>query len=346
MRVLVTGIAGAPALNTVSVLDTLTKAETAWRFLRAPAAADPLFDVAAVGVDDRPIGFANGVSATPGAVADRVRTPDLVVVPGLDDDVLASLERNLHWEPWLTRWADEGAIVATSCTGAFLAAEAGLLRDRQATTHWVAEGLFRTRYPDVELLIDRLVVDVGDVVTSGGATTAFNLVLYLVSRFGSAERAHAAAQMLLLDAGRRSQLPFAVLGSHRVHDDPLVRDAQSLVDRLGPTPISVGELARRLHVSPRTLGRRFTAALGVGPRAYIEEVRVEAAKRLLLETASPVDRIRTDVGFRDASAFRRAFKRRVGLTPSGYRRRLGGGPRPADGRSDQAPARAAPAATR
>lgn len=331
MRVLVTAIGGAAALNTVSVVDALGKADAAWRFVGGPSEAD-VFDPALVGLDDRPVQFINGLSARPTVVVDDARTPDLVVVPGLDDNVTPSLDLNAGWVPWLRRWHDEGAVVASSCTGAFLLAEAGILDGRQATTHWVAEGLFRASYPSVDLVVDRIVVDEGDVITSGGATTAFNLIHYLVSRFGSHDRARAAAQMMLLDTGRDSQLPFTMVGLHRQHNDGLVHDAQSAIQQGRVGELTVAAVARHVSVSPRTLNRRFRSALGVSPRSYIEEVRVESAKRLLEQTSETVDRIRSEVGFLDPTAFRRAFKRVVGATPTEYRRRFGSPTREPAGR--------------
>lgn len=322
IRVYVTPIAGAASLNTASVLDTLAKVDTAWRYLREPQ-APPVFDTMAVGIDAMPIRFASGLHLTPQLAAADAPTPDLVVVPGLDEDVADSLQRNCGWVPWIQRWARDGAIVASACTGAFVVAEAGLLDGRAATTHWVAADSFRARYPTVELTVARIVVDTGAVITSGGSTTAFNLVLYLTARFGSAERARVATKAMLLDAGRDSQLPFADMGSRRNHHDQLVHDAQSLIEATPGRSPSVAGLARQLGVSPRTLTRRFGAAIGVSPKAHIAEVRIEVAKRALEQTDESVERIRADSGFLDATSFRRAFKRQVGMSPSEYRRRLG-----------------------
>ncbi|MDH4119000.1 MAG: helix-turn-helix domain-containing protein [Acidimicrobiia bacterium] len=321
MRVFVTGIEGAAALNTMSVFDPLVKSDTAWRFLHEPSAPD-VFSPAIVGTGDGPIRFSSEVSARPHAVAGVDPPPDLVIVPGLGDVIPPSLEANEHWVPWLRRWHDAGSIVASSCTGAFLLAEAGLLDGRRATTHWVAAPLFRASYPAVTLDIEPIIIDEGDVITSGGATTALNLVHYLVSRFGSSERAAATSHMLLLDSARESQLPFAVTGLHRQHSDRMVHEAQSLVhDRYAG--LTVASLAHSVGVSTRTLGRRFGDAVGLTPKAYIDEVRIESAKRLLEQTSDQIADIRIRVGFTDPTAFRRAFKRTVGITPTEYRQRFG-----------------------
>src|SRR5919106_1642640 len=150
MRVFVTAIQGAASLNTVMLLDALTKSNAAWRVRHDPPAPD-LFEPLAVGTDQRPIEFTNGVRIDPAVIAGGDIRPELVVVPGLDDNVHPSLVRNRHWVPWIATWAADGAIIASSCTGAFLLAEAGILDGRRATTHWVAATLFRARYPKVDL---------------------------------------------------------------------------------------------------------------------------------------------------------------------------------------------------
>ena len=321
MRVYVTAIEGAAALNTVSVLDSITKSNDAWRFLTGDE-EPPLLEPHVVGLNPRPVQFLNGVTVSPTAVAEQEDIPEIVVVPGLDDDVPPSLEANFGWVEWIGHWSSRGAVVASSCTGAFLLAEAGALHGKQATTHWVAEKLFKASYPEVELLVDRIIVDEGDVITSGGATTAFNLVLYLLSRYGSHDRVSAATRMMLLDSGRSHQTPFTALGIHRWHNDGLVHDAQSAVHKGAVEPLTVDALAEHVGTSSRTLRRRFNAAIGMSPKGYLEAVQIEAAKRLLEQTDLTIDSILTEVGFMDATSFRRAFKRAVSLTPTQYRQRF------------------------
>ncbi len=320
MLVYVTAIAGAAALNTLSVLDTMIKSNDAWRAIGDPH-ADDLFTVHAAGPDGGPASFRHGVTlpSTLDPTADP--TPDLVVVPGLDDDVTTSLERNRSWVTQIGRWHDDGAIVASSCTGAFLLAEAGLLDGRRATTHWVAAEALADAYPAVTVEAEALIVDEGDVITSAGATTAFNLVLYLIGRFGNRQRANAATRLMLLDADRASQQPFALTSLHRQHHDPIVHDAQTAIQHGRVEPLTVATLAGAIGVSPRTLTRRFRAALDLTPQAYLEEVRIDAARRLLEDTRLPIDELRHQIGFADPTSFRRAFKRRTGLTPGRYRQR-------------------------
>src|SRR5262249_19687300 len=205
--------------------------------------------------------------STPGA---EVTAPALVVVPGLDAARGASFSENRRWVPWLTKWHAAGARIAGSCTGAFLVADAGLLDGRPATTHWMFAGELRRRYPAVQVTADQMIVDNGDVITSGGATALLNLVLYLVERFARHGRANPPARVLRVDGHRPSQLPYIAFGGKRAHDDVIVHQVQQHIDAHLGEPLRVAEIAASFGLSERTLSRRFAAATGRGPRAYLQ----------------------------------------------------------------------------
>ena len=203
---------------------------------------------------------AKGVfSITATRVADIPR-PAIAVVPGLDDDLVPSFERNRGWAPWLRSWHEAGTIVAASCTGAFLVAETGILDGRPATTHWYAAAEFERRYPAADLQPARMLIDAGDVITSGGATTFLNLALHLTERFGGRERAAFAAKVLLIDGEREMQLPYMAAVGRRAHEDALVHKIQDDIHYGATGDLSVTTLAARHAVSERTLSRRFQAA--------------------------------------------------------------------------------------
>jgi transcriptional regulator GlxA family with amidase domain len=175
------------------------------------------------------------------------------------------------------------------------------------------------RFLAVHVTADRMIVDTGDVITSGGATAFLNLVLYLVERFAGHERANLAAKVLLVDGHRPSQRPYIAFGRERSHGDMIVHQIQQHIDLNLGDPLRIGELASRFGLSERTLSRRFAAATGLGPRAYLQHARIQQAMRLLEMQGDPVDQVRRRVGYGDAAAFRRVFKAATGLSPSGYR---------------------------
>jgi transcriptional regulator GlxA family with amidase domain len=322
LAVALPALAGTASIGSAGLMDALNKADASWR-LATGSGADRLFDVRLVGLNRLPVACRDGVRLQPAAVARDMPTPDLVVVPGLDDDLVASFNLNRRWAPWIQRWHASGARIASSCTGAFLVAEAGILRGRTATTHWMFAEDLKRRYPNIDVRLDRMIIDHGDVITSGGATAFLNLALYLVERFGGHERANLAARVLLVDGHRPSQLPYVAALPGRDHGDLVVHAIQQHIDGHLDKPLQVGKLAAQFGLSGRTLLRHFESATGLGPQAYLQHARVQHAKRLLETTRDPVDRIRLDAGYQDPAAFRRAFKQTTGRSPSEYRTAYG-----------------------
>jgi transcriptional regulator GlxA family with amidase domain len=320
--VAITAPTDCASINTAGLMDALRKTDRAWRMTRNPD-AEEIFEVRLVGLDDRPIACRDGVEMHPHVAAVELDPPDLVVVPGLDDDLEPSFQRNRTWVPWIAKWHAAGARVATSCTGAFLAADAGVLDGKEATTHWIAADAFRRRFPRVLLTPERMLVDAGDVISSGGATTFLTLVIYLTERYGSHDRAVLASKVMLVDGERRSQLPYVAFGSSRDHGDQLIHRVQSFMEAQLAAGVLVEELAAYASVSTRTLNRRFKTATGQTPRGYLQRIRIQAAKRLLETTTDPVDDLRARVGYGDPTAFRRAFTQATGLGPRQYRLKYG-----------------------
>ena len=323
LSVVIAALSGTASLGTAGLMDALNKADVAHALLSGQPASRS-FDVRLVGIDGHSVICRDGVSLHPAvAAADVTTTPDLVVVPGLDDDLTTSFTENRCWVPWLRTWHAAGSRIAASCTGAFLVADAGLLDGRSATTHWIFADDLRRRYPEVKVTADRMIVDTGDVITSGGATSFLNLVLYIVERFAGHDRANQAAKVLLVDGHRPSQRPYVAFGRERSHGDAIVHQVQEHIDLHLEDPIRTSELASRFGLSERTLSRRFAAATGGGPHAYLQHARIRHAMRLLETDSEPIDVIRQHVGYSDSAAFRRVFKEATGLSPSGYRNAYG-----------------------
>jgi transcriptional regulator GlxA family with amidase domain len=319
LSVAVLALGGGASIGPAGLMDVLGKADRSWQLLAGPAWT-PLFDITLVGLDSKPVRCRDEIMLQPHRRARDLAPPNLVVVPAFDDEnLLDSLADNQDWVPWLKTWHAQGARVAASCVGAFLLAEAGLLDGRPATTHWLFADTMRSLYPSVKVTSDRLIVDAGDVITSGGATTFLSLVVHLVERFGGHERAALARKVLLIDGGRTSQLPYLAFTPARDHDDDLVRRVQQFIDAHLDVPIRSDALARKFGVSTRTLARRFLASTQAGVNSYAQQARMLLAKKLLETTNDSIDQIRTATGYLDPAAFRRAFRQAAGMSPRQYR---------------------------
>ncbi|MBV1786859.1 helix-turn-helix domain-containing protein [Marinobacterium sp. D7] len=247
-----------------------------------------------------------------------------VVVPGFFAETAAQVTEELHttWRQAILRLRDlpEGVTAAASCHGTFLLAEAGLLDGRTATTAWWFAQTFRERYPKVTPATDLTLSDCGRAITAGAMTAHTDLVLHLLRRLGGSALARNVGGIMLVDGARFSQRPFMSLP--RVFADPLVQRAIDWMAGRLSQQLTVDALADRLHVSYRTLNRRFVGATGMAPLAYLQALRIERAKELLESSRTDFDAITAQVGYRDAASFRRLFKRATGLSPMQYRRRF------------------------
>ncbi|MDX1757743.1 MAG: helix-turn-helix domain-containing protein [Marinobacter sp.] len=286
-----------------------------------------LFDCQIVTPDNQPVKGYSGAVVTP-TINHEDFAPEVIVV-GSGVEAIGSPHRVAHYldqtRPvlgWLQAAFGRGALLASVCTGAFVLAEAGLLQGQVATTHWRAARLFRQRYPGLRLEVDQLLVDNGQIVCAGGATAFVDLCLYLVERLSSPAVALACSKLLVLDHRRAEQTPYMSLYGHRAHSDEAVHKAQNWLEQHYAGPVSIDEVAAIASLGDRTFKRRFKEATGENPLAYLQQLRVEAAKHLLESSREQTSQIIWKVGYEDASSFRRLFKRTVGCTMEQYRRRF------------------------
>ena len=272
-----------------------------------------------------PVVGASGLSITAHRSLAEVPATDVVIVPAMAMNADGSSPRG---HPRVIAWIREmhrgGATICSACTGAMLTAETGLLDGEDATAHWLSEGVFRRRHPGVRLRIDEALVVSGDgrLVTSGASTAWHDLALYLVARYVGPATAQELARIQLFHWHRDGQAAFGVFAPQLDHGDAAVIAAQRWVTDGYACADAVERMATSSGLVPRTFKRRFKLATGLTPIAYVQQVRVERAKRLLESTGDPIEDISWAVGYQDTASFRRLFKRVTGLTPGEYRVRF------------------------
>lgn len=222
---------------------------------------------------------------------------------------------------WLRRAAPRAERVVSVCTGAFPLAAAGLLDGLAATTHWRWAGALGREHPMVEVHADAIYLRQGRVWTSGGVTAGIDVALALVEADHGPELAQQIARELLVFVRRPGgQSQFAAPAWAPPAQRPSVRAAQDLIHADPSADLRVPELARRVGMSVRHFTREFARALGQPPAEYVEQVRVDAARRLLEAEPVLVTVAATRCGFGSAETMRRAFLRRLGVPPDRYRR--------------------------
>jgi transcriptional regulator GlxA family with amidase domain len=225
---------------------------------------------------------------------------------------------------WLKAMYARGAILCSACSGALLLAETGLLDGQDVTTHWTLERTFRENFPEVRLRLERAFVisSDGTLVMSGASTAWHDLALYLVSRFSGPATARSVAKFFMLQWHADGQTPYIPFEELTGHGDSAVMAAQTWLQAHWSDPSPVEVMIARSGLSARNFARRFQKATGHAPLAYVQNVRIEHAKRMLENGTDPIDEISAAVGYEDASFFRRVFKRTVGLRPVDYRRKF------------------------
>jgi len=292
-----------------------------------PSGGGRPFEVEIVAERAGPIDGASGLPISAHRGIDEVTQTDVVIVPSMAFGNEGEWTRGRY--PKLTRWLndmyDGGATICSACTGANLTAEAGLLDGNEATVHWAQEKTFRRRHPDVRLRLTEVLVISGKdgrLITSGAATAWHDLALHLIARYVGPATAQSVARFLLFEWHRDGQAAFQVFNPPVDHGDAAVLNAQRSIAENYTVASPVDEMARWSGLSPRTFKRRFKEATQQTPIAYVQRIRVEAAKRMLETGDQPVEEISWAVGYEDPASFRRLFKRLTGVTPGAYRHRF------------------------
>ncbi|MER8044632.1 helix-turn-helix domain-containing protein [Streptomyces sp. NPDC094032] len=267
---------------------------------------------------DRPVPTDFGVPLTVAGGLDRLAAADLVIaLPGAGFRTPpgpAVLEA-------LSAAYERGAVVAAHCVGTFALAAAGLLDGHRATTHWRFADLLASRHPLVDVEPDALYVDEGRIVTGAGAAAGFDLCLHLLRREHGAALANAVSRDMVLPSHRDGgQAQFLAAPVPEDGEDERLAEVLGWARAHLHEPMPVAELARRAMMSKRSFARRFTAATGTTPHAWLRELRLSGAEELLETTDLPVEEIARRVGYGSASVLRDHFVRRRGVPPRTYRR--------------------------
>jgi transcriptional regulator GlxA family with amidase domain len=285
----------------------------------AAAGKPPAFNVQLVGLHNEVKLHGGLFSVHTDAVLGDIKKTDLIIVPAFGGDMATSIKRNEEFIPWIVDHHYKGAEVASLCVGAFLLAATSLLNGKECSTHWRFANEFREMFPEVTLVDDRIVTEQKGLYSSGGATSYWNLLLYLVEKYAGRDMSIMAAKMFALEIDRKSQSPFIMFNGQKTHEDEPIKEAQEFIEANIAEKISVEDLAMKYAIGKRHFERRFKKATNNSPLEYIQRVKMEAAKKHLESSRKNVNEVMYDVGYSDTKAFRTVFKKITGLSPVEYR---------------------------
>ncbi len=306
------------------MVDVLASTGNLWQELVGDEDRKCLFDPRIISLSRAPFICGNAIPVNPDFGVDDDPDADIIILPEVwiapDDDMR---ERYLELLDWIRCRYHAGAMIYSACSGSVMLAATGLLAGREATSHWGYEDLFRTRYPDVYFRPEPSLVfadSVGRIVTAGGSSSWHDLAIHIISRHSSPGEAMRVAKAFLLKMHDEGQLPYASLVRQQTHADSVVRQCEDWLGDHYRTPNAVTGAVTASGIPERSLKRRFKRATGMTLIVYVQNLRIEDAKRMLESEPLSFEDIAAAVGYENSAFFRRLFKRCTGLKPGQYRR--------------------------
>ncbi len=308
------------ASTVVGPLEVFAYTGGIWNYLTGTP-LDLRFQVVVASIDGKPVTTHTGLVIQPDICIFDIEQADIILLTSCGEDIEAALDQNRAITPWLNQQYTQGATLGSICTGLALLAATGLLARKRASTHWGMVEILQKIYPLVKVEMDQIIIDHGQLITSGGGYAGNDLALHLVAKICGKQMAKQCANALLLETGRVSQVPFAGLQHHRMHQDEQIDKIQQWLDNHYQNNVNLDDLAKHHSMSPRNFKRRFKLASGNTPLIYLQKLRIEAAKNILETTHLQIDQVAYQVGYNNESHFRQLFKRYTLLTPTNYRSR-------------------------
>jgi transcriptional regulator GlxA family with amidase domain len=320
-KVIILGFDGVLGSVLAGALDLFSFTGVSWqRFLDEDV--EPRFNVQIASLGGGDIRCSNRLMMQAHCDIREVMECDLLLVPTIGDSIDKVLRQNSELLPHLKRLANTKADIASNCSGAFFLAEAGLLDNRIATTHWGYANKFKADFPLVDLQENQFVThssnESGNIFCAAGGSAFYDLGLLLIERYCGRELSTQVAKTQIIDSKRGNQNSYTNVTLHKPHSDQLVKQVQDFIEENFKQPLQVSSLAAMANITPRTLNRRFQSCVAMRPIEYIQAVRIEQAKRLLELGDVTIKSLADQVGYDDISSFTRLFKRATELTPKEY----------------------------
>jgi transcriptional regulator GlxA family with amidase domain len=248
---------------------------------------------------------------------------DALLIPGSYAHHVSELTAQISFfqqhREWFYQLERQGCLIAAACNGSFGLAATGLLDQQQATTCWFLAEFFQQQFPAVTLDATATVKRAGYCYTAGATTAYLSLCLALVQQFDGVRFAAQLAKILLVEPALHGQAPFLSVDQLVQHNDARIAEVQVYLRNHLAEPLDLQQLSVRFAMSSRTLIRRFKAATGETPMAWLQKLRIDKAKMLLESSNISIEQLTRAIGYEDVSSFRKLFQQFTRLTPKAYR---------------------------
>ncbi|MCX4024690.1 helix-turn-helix domain-containing protein [Endozoicomonas sp. SM1973] len=274
--------------------------------------------------DGQPVAITGGLSITPHCSLKDIETTDLIIIPGLWRNPHTTIHNHQPLIKWLQQQYQRQATICAAGTGVALIAEASLLDNQPATTHWYYFDTFSRRYPNIELCRHHLITHSERIYCAGSVNSIADLTVHLIGKLLGEKIATRVEQQFSREIRRPYETSFYSFEDTRNHQDEAIIEAQQWISSNHSQSIHWQQLAEQLQMSLRTFNRRFKAATHQTPSSYLQKIRIQAAKELLNHTNLTIAEISDAVGFNDEGYFARTFKKHALASPSDYRHQVRG----------------------
>lgn len=280
----------------------------------------PKMDIQLASTDGTAVTTHTGIPLSAGRSINDIKTTDLIYLPALWRNPQPILKENRELISWLRQKYENGAIIAGVGTGCCFMAEAGLLNEKPATTHWHYFDEFHRKYPKVDLKRQYFITQSSNLYCTASVNSLGDLTVHFIQKYFSRSIAAKVEEHFFHEIRRAYEKSTSLLEPTDHHPDEEIIQAQIWLQTHQGKYVTIQQLAEQFGMSVRTLNRRFKNATGDTPLNYLQNYRMGTAKDLLKTTNLTISDVMEKTGYHDNSHFTTLFKKTHGTTPSKYRR--------------------------
>ncbi len=284
----------------------------------------PRLQVDVVGDGAGPVKTAGGLSLVTTATPEALQRTDLLILPSLWRNPLTILKKHHRLLPWLQQLAARQTRICAVGTSSYFLAEAGLLDDHPATTHWYYCDQFARRYPRVQLKRQYLITQADNLYCAGSVNSIADLMVHLVQQIHGQTIARQVEAQFSPEIRRPFEEHAYAEFSGNPHQDETIIEAQEWLRQNHPNTVNMAALATQLGLSMRSFNRRFKQATGMTAGHYLQLQRLHTARELLRTSNLTIQEVAAQAGYQDSSYFCARFKQAMGQTPLAYRKSVRG----------------------
>lgn len=281
--------------------------------------AAPALQMQLVSPDGGNIALTAGLELACATPLHAVEATDLIIVPALWGNPVSMLRRHPQLLEWLHLQHERNTSMCAVGTGSFFLAEAGLLHQKVATTHWYYFDHFARLYPDVLLQRERFITRAGNLYCAGSVNSVRDVMLHFIEEHYGATTANQVSRHFTHEVKRSYTSNFLKQAPQHYHEDETIVAIQDWMHNEFHTAMTLDAIAQRFGLSVRSLNRRFRHATGRSPMQYLQQVRMDSAKELLRSTNLSVAEVAYACGYADNGYFSAQFRRSISLSPRAYR---------------------------